>query len=96
VLVIAPSSYGNIETISSKEDKRYQFEEITPSQKKKAADARRNLLEQLLEGLSPEPLTINRPTPTATTRTTPPVTPGTTLTPPVAPPVIPSRYNHGY
>ena len=96
VLVIAPSSYGNIETISSKEDKRYQFEEITPTQKKKAADAGRNLLEQLLEGLSPEPLTINRPTPTATTRTTPPVTPGTTLTPSVAPPVIPSRYNHGY
>lgn len=96
VLVIAPSSYGNIETISSKEDKRYQFEEITPAQKKKAADAGRNLLEQLLEGLSPEPLTINRPTPTATTRTTPPVTPGTTLAPPVAPPVIPSRYNHGY
>ena len=96
VLVIAPSSYGNIETIGSKEDKRYQFEEITPAQKKKAADAGRNLLEQLLEGLSPEPLTINRPTPVATTRTTPPVTPGTTLTPPVAPPVIPSRYNHGY
>ena len=96
VLVIAPSSYGNIETIGSKEDKRYQFEEITPAQKKKAADAGRNLLEQLLEGLSPEPLTINRPTPIATTRTTPPVTPGTPLAPPVTPPVIPSRYNHGY
>lgn len=92
VLVIAPSSYGNITHIGSKEDKRYQFEEITPKQKEKAARAGRQLLTDLLEGYYAEPLKIIKPTPVSTTSSTP----STPLTPPIAPTPIPARFNHGY
>lgn len=92
-LIIAPQSFGEITTINSKEDNRFQLEQITESQKKKAADARTALLEDLLWDFDPQQISILAPAKQTITRQTntlgglPPGAQNNTL---------PERINDGY
>lgn len=94
-LIIAPSSFGNITTINSKEDVKFQLESITPKQKKKSFKARTDLLEAVLEEFDPEPINILKPTKQTIIRQNP--DDSSTNLPPVIPNVsIPEKINDGY
>lgn len=93
-LIIAPSSFGEIKSITSKEDNKFQLERITEPQKKKAYEARIALLDALLSNLAPEPIQFLQPAKeTITRQQTPP--PGG-LPPGVQNNPIPERINFGY
>lgn len=62
VLVIAPSNFGNITSISSKKDKKFQLESLKPEQKKKAYQNRYNQISSLLENFDVEDIKIIPPT----------------------------------
>ena len=93
-LVIAPSSVGNIGTISSIEDPKYQLEELGENAIKKSSDEKRDQLSMILEDLMDGGITPNDiefTAPTAFTRVPPPPLPGSGATlPPVLPPVAPA------
>lgn len=92
VLVIVPSSFGNITQISGKQDDKYQLEKLSDTQIQKAIDSRKQQLNDLLSSLSPGPITIIPPV--KKTSTTVPTIPGGI--PPIIPPSTPPAVASGF
>lgn len=94
-LVIAPSSYGKsaIRSIASAEDRKFQLESITDSQKKKVSDARKALLDNIVTNY--ENITLKLPSKQTVVRQQQQQTPGG-LPPGVPNTNLPERINDGY
>ena len=90
-LIIAPSSFGNI-NIGSSEDRKFQLESITESQKRKVSEARKALLDNIVTDFNT--ITLKEPSKQIITRQQT-NTPGG-LPPGVPNTNLPEKINDGY